>query len=123
MNSAILHLDLDTFFVSCERRLDSRLAGRPILVGGIGDRGVVSACSYETRQFGIRSGMPMKLARQLCPEAIVIKGNASTYTKFSREITEIIRGKVAVLEKASVDEYYADLSGMDKFFGCYSYEI
>ena len=123
MNSAILHLDLDTFFVSCERRLDSRLAGRPILVGGIGDRGVVSACSYETRQFGVRSGMPMKLARQLCPEAIVIKGNAGTYTKFSREVTEIIRGKVPVLEKASVDEFYADLCGMDKFFGCYSYAI
>lgn len=121
MNSAILHLDLDTFFVSCERRLDSRLANRPILVGGIGERGVVSACSYETRRFGVRSGMPMKLARLLCPEAVVIRGNAGTYTKFSQEVTEIIRAKVPVFEKASVDEFYADLSGMDRFFGCYRY--
>lgn len=121
MNSVILHLDLDTFFVSCERRLDSRLANRPILVGGTGDRGVVSACSYETRRFGVRSGMPMKLARQLCPEAVVIRGNAGIYTKFSRQVTQIIQEKVPVLEKASVDEFYADLSGMDKFFGCFSY--
>ncbi|RDY57926.1 DNA polymerase IV [Flagellimonas nanhaiensis] len=121
MESQILHLDLDTFFVSCERLLDSRLMHRPILVGGTGDRGVVSACSYETRRFGIHSGMSMKLARQLCPEATVIKGNAGTYTKFSEQVTEIIKEKVPVFEKASVDEFYADLSGMDKFFGSYKY--
>lgn len=121
MNRTILHLDLDTFFVSCERLLDSKLQKRPILLGGTGDRGVVSACSYETRVFGVRSGMPMKLARQLCPEAVVIKGNAGTYTKFSQLVTEIIKEKVPVFEKASVDEFYADLTGMDKFFGCYKY--
>ena len=121
MNRTILHLDLDTFFVSCERLLDSKLQKRPILLGGTGDRGVVSACSYETRVFGVRSGMPMKLARQLCPEAVVIKGNAGTYTKFSKLVTEIIKEKVPVFEKASVDEFYADLTGMDKFFGCYKY--
>lgn len=121
MNRTILHLDLDTFFVSCERLLDSRLKGLPILVGGTGDRGVVSAASYETRLFGVHSGMPMKMARTLCPEAIVIKGNAGTYTKFSKMVTEIIQEKVPVLEKASVDEFYADLSGMDQFFGCYKF--
>ncbi len=121
MESKILHLDLDTFFVSCERRLDSRLLKRPLLVGGTGNRGVVSACSYETRKFGIRSGMAMKLAKQLCPEAVVIRGNAGTYTKFSQEVTEIIKEQVPVFEKASVDEFYADLTGMDKFFGCYRY--
>ncbi len=121
MESNILHLDLDTFFVSCERRLDSRLLKRPLLVGGTGNRGVVSACSYETRRFGIRSGMAMKLAKQLCPEAVVIRGNAGTYTKFSQEVTEIIKEQVPVFEKASVDEFYADLTGMDKFFGCYKY--
>ncbi len=118
---AILHLDLDTFFVSCERLIDSRLIGKPILVGGTGDRGVVSAASYETRLFGVHSGMPMKMARQLCPEAILIKGNAGTYTKYSKQVTEILKEKVPILEKASVDEFYADLTGMDKFFGCYKF--
>lgn len=118
---SILHLDLDTFFVSCERLLDSRLNGLPILVGGTGDRGVVSAASYEARPFGVHSGMSMKMARQLCPEAIIIKGNAGTYTKFSKIVTEILKEKVPVLEKASIDEFYADLSGMDKYFGCYKY--
>jgi len=117
----ILHLDLDTFFVSCERLIDSRLQNRPLLVGGIGDRGVVAACSYETRPFGIHSGMSMKVARRLCPEAVVIRGNSSIYTKYSHLVTEIVKEKVPIFEKASVDEFYADLSGMDKFHGCYKY--
>ncbi|WP_053975473.1 DNA polymerase IV [Mangrovimonas xylaniphaga] len=121
MNKNILHLDLDTFFVSCERLIDSRLQKRPLLVGGTGDRGVVAACSYETRRFGIHSGMPMKMARRLCPEAVVIRGDASIYTKQSQMVTEIIRERVPVFEKASIDEFYADLSGMDKFFGSYKY--
>ncbi|MCR8668245.1 DNA polymerase IV [Aestuariibaculum sp. M13] len=121
MKQQILHLDLDTFFVSCERLIDSRLQKRPLLVGGTGDRGVVAACSYETRRFGVHSGMSMKLARRLCPEAVVIRGNASIYTKYSRQVTDIIKEKVPVFEKASVDEFYADLTGMDKFFGTYKY--
>ncbi|GAA4301271.1 DNA polymerase Y family protein [Aestuariibaculum suncheonense] len=121
MKQQILHLDLDTFFVSCERLIDSRLQKRPLLVGGTGDRGVVAACSYETRRFGVHSGMAMKLARRLCPEAVVIRGNASVYTKYSSQVTDIIKEKVPVFEKASVDEFYADLTGMDKFFGTYKY--
>lgn len=121
MKRTILHLDLDTFFVSVERLLDSRLNGKPILVGGTGDRGVVSAASYEARRFGTHSGMPMKMARLLCPEAIVIRGNAGTYTKYSKMVTDILKQNVPVLEKASVDEFYADLSGMDQFFGCYKF--
>lgn len=121
MEKNILHLDLDTFFVSCERLMDSRLVNRPLLVGGTGDRGVVAACSYETRLFGVHSGMSMKVARNLCPEAIIIRGDASIYTKYSHLVTEIIKEKVPVFEKASVDEFYADLSGMDKFHGCYKY--
>ncbi len=117
IEKSIIHLDLDAFFVSVERRLDSRLMEKPVIVGGMGDRGVVAACSYETRSFGVHSGMAMKVARQLCPQAIVIKGNAGTYTKFSHEVTEIIKSKVPSFEKASVDEFYADLSGMDRFFG------
>ena len=121
MKQQILHLDLDTFFVSCERLIDSSLKSRPLLVGGTGDRGVVAACSYETRKFGVHSGMSMKVARRLCPEAVVIRGNAGIYTKYSKTVTEIIKEKVPVLEKASVDEFYADLSGMDKFFGTYKF--
>ena len=118
---AILHLDLDTFFVSVERLLDSRLNGLPILVGGTGDRGVVSAASYEARPFGVHSGMSMKMARQLCPEAVIIKGNAGTYTKYSKTVTDILKEDVPILEKASIDEFYADLTGMDKYFGCYRF--
>ncbi|SHG43277.1 DNA polymerase-4 [Salegentibacter echinorum] len=117
MKKSIIHLDLDAFFVSVERKLDSRLNNRPLIVGGLGDRGVVAACSYETRTYGVQSGMPMKVARQLCPQATVIKGNAGTYTKHSQTVTEIIKSEVPSFEKASVDEFYADLSGMDKFFG------
>ncbi|MBO2545796.1 DNA polymerase IV [Salegentibacter sp. BDJ18] len=114
---SILHLDLDAFFVSVERKQNSELNGKPLIVGGMGDRGVVAACSYETRKFGVHSGMAMKVARQLCPQATIIKGNASTYTKHSHVVTEIIKSQVPSFEKASVDEFYADLSGMDKFFG------
>ena len=121
MKKNILHLDLDTFFVSCERLIDSRLQKRPLLVGGTGDRGVVAACSYETRRFGVHSGMPMRMAKRLCPEAVVIRGNSSIYTKHSHLVTEIIREKAPVFEKASIDEFYADLTGMDKFFGSYKY--
>ena len=121
MNKTVLHLDLDTFYVSVERLIDSRLKSRPLLVGGTSRRGVVAACSYETRRFGVHSGMSMKLARELCPEAVVIKGNAGTYSKYSDTVTEIIREKVPVFEKSSIDEFYADLTGMDRFFGCYRY--
>ena len=121
MNKNILHLDLDTFFVSCERLIDSRLQKRPLLVGGTGDRGVVSACSYETRRFGVHSGMSMKVAKRLCPEAVVIRGNASIYSKYSHQVTDIVKEHVPVFEKASIDEFYADLTGMDTFFGCYKY--
>ena len=119
MDRTILHMDLDTFFVSVERKNDDRLNSKPVLVGGIGDRGVVAACSYETRAFGIHSGMPMKMARNLCPEATVIRGDAGTYSQHSKIVTEIIKEVVPVFEKASIDEFYADLSGLDKFFSCH----
>lgn len=121
MNKTILHLDLDTFYVSVERLINTELKNRPLLVGGTSDRGVVAACSYETRAFGIHSGMPMKMAKELCPEATIIRGNAGTYSKHSDIVTEIIKEKVPVFEKSSIDEFYADLSGMDKFFGSYKY--
>jgi DNA polymerase-4 len=112
-------MDLDTFFVSCERLIDSNLNGKPILIGGTTDRGVVASCSYEARKFGIHSAMPMRMAKQLCPEAIVLRGNSGTYTKYSEDVTNVIKDTVPLYEKSSIDEFYIDLTGMDKFFGCH----
>ncbi len=118
---AIVHMDLDTFFVSCERLLDSRLNGKPILIGGTSDRGVVASCSYEARKYGVHSAMPMKMAKARCPEAIVIKGNSANYSKYSKLVTEIIAESAPVYEKTSIDEFFIDLTGMDRFFGCMQY--
>ncbi|NNL32223.1 MAG: DNA polymerase IV [Flavobacteriaceae bacterium] len=118
-NRAIVHMDLDTFFVSCERLLDSRLLGKPVLIGGTSDRGVVASCSYEARKFGIHSAMPMRMAKQLCPEAIILRGNSGVYTNFSKDVTDVIKESVPLYEKSSIDEFYIDLTGMDKFFGCH----
>ena len=118
---SIVHMDLDTFFVSCERLLDSRLNHKPILIGGTSDRGVVASCSYEARKFGIHSAMPMRMAKQRCPEAIVIKGNSSTYTKYSRLVTDIVKEASPLYEKSSIDEFYIDFTGMDRFHGVLKY--
>lgn len=116
---SIAHMDLDTFFVSVERLFDSRLNGKPILIGGSSDRGVVASCSYEARKFGVHSAMPMRMARQLCPEAIIVKGDFEKYSQKSHEVTEIIQESVPLFEKSSIDEFYIDLTGMDRFFGCF----
>ncbi|WP_167618887.1 DNA polymerase IV [Maribellus sediminis] len=121
MSRNIVHIDLDTFFVSCERLLNPELNGKPVLVGGITGRGVVAACSYEARQYGIHSAMPMRMAQQLCPHAIVVKGNSSIYSKFSDTITEIISESAPLYEKSSIDEFYIDVTGMDKFYGSYKW--
>jgi DNA polymerase-4 len=112
-------MDLDSFFVSVERLYDSRLNGKPILIGGSGDRGVVASCSYEARKFGVHSAMPMRTARQLCPEAMIIRGDFEKYSQKSHEVTEIIREDVPLFEKSSIDEFYIDYTGMDRFFGCF----
>ena len=119
MEKTILHLDLDTFFVSVERLLDNRLIGKPVLIGGTSDRGVVASCSYEARAYGVHSAMPMKRAKELCPDAIQIRGNSGNYTKHSEAVTEIIKETVPLYEKTSIDEFYADLTGMDRFFSSY----
>lgn len=116
----IVHMDLDTFFVSCERLLSDKLKGVPVIIGG-GDRGVVASCSYEARYYGVRSAMPLKMALRLCPEARVIKGDMERYAKWSHIVTEIIEEKAPLVEKASIDEHYLDLTGMDKFFGAYKF--
>lgn len=120
MKQAIVHMDLDAFFVSCERRQNRELQKIPLIIGG-GDRGVVASCSYEARKFGVRSAMPIRMAMRLCPEAKIIKGDYELYSNLSHLVTEIIQDKVPVMEKASIDEFYLDLSGMDKFFGCYQW--
>ena len=119
MERSIVHMDLDTFFVSCERLMDSRLNGKPVLIGGISDRGVVASCSYEARRYGVHSAMPMRMAKQLCPEAVVLRGNSGIYTKYSRQVTDVIKESVPLYEKSSIDEFYIDLTGMDRFFGCH----
>ena len=120
MERAIVHMDLDTFFVSCERLNNSKLEGIPLIIGG-GDRGVVASCSYEARVFGVRSAMPMKLALRFCPQAKVIKGDMERYSQLSHAVTQVIEEKAPVMEKASIDEFYLDISGMDKFYGSYKW--
>ena len=114
----IVHFDLDTFFVSVERLMNSRLAGKPVIIGGTSDRGVVASCSYEARQFGVHSAMSMRTARMLCGDAIVVRGDMDLYTRYSRMVTDIIAERAPVYEKASIDEHYLDITGMDRFFGC-----
>ncbi len=114
-------MDLDTFFVSVERKTHPALVGKPVLVGGTNDRGVVASCSYEARTYGVHSGMSMKLARQLCPEAMIVRGDHEQYSYYSNIITDIIKERVPLYEKTSIDEFYIDLTGMDKFFGCYAF--
>lgn len=121
MERSIVHCDLDSFFVSVERLLNSALVGKPVLIGGSSDRGVVASCSYEARRFGIHSAMPMKLALRLCPEAVVVRGDHDLYSRYSNMVTQIIEEGVPLVEKASIDEHYLDLTGMDRFFGCWQW--
>jgi DNA polymerase-4 len=114
----IVHFDLDTFFVSVERLVNSKLTGKPIIIGGGSDRGVVASCSYEARTYGVHSAMPMKMARMLCADAIIIRGDMELYSKYSHLVTDIISEQAPLYEKASVDEFYIDITGMDRFFGC-----
>ena len=121
-NRIIAHFDLDSFFVSVEVLNDSSLKGKPVVVGGR-ERGVVAACSYEARKFGIHSAMPMKTALRLCPQALVVSGSRGEYSKYSRWVTEIIAAKAPLFEKASIDEFYLDLTGMDRYFDPYQWTI
>jgi len=121
LHRTIVHLDMDAFFVSVECLKNTALKGKPLIVGGSSDRGVVAACSYEARKFGIRSAMPIKLARRLCPHAIIIGGDMESYSKYSQMVTEMVAERVPLYEKSSIDEFYLDLTGMDKFFGCSKY--
>jgi DNA polymerase-4 len=115
MERTIVHMDLDSFFVSVERLLDSSLLGKPVIIGGTADRGVVASCSYEARAFGVHSAMPSRLAKQLCPHAIFVRGDHDLYSKYSHMVTDIIEARSPVVEKASIDEHYLDITGMDRY--------
>ncbi|NBU51734.1 MAG: DNA polymerase IV [Chitinophagia bacterium] len=116
-------MDLDSFFVSVECLKNSTFKGKPLIIGGKSNRGVVASCSYEARRFGVHSAMPMKMALRLCPQAIVLKGDMDSYSKYSRLVTDVIAEDAPVYEKASIDEFYLDLSGMDRYFGCFKWSL
>jgi DNA polymerase-4 len=117
----IAHFDLDSFFVAVEILNDPSLKGKAVIVGGSRDRGVVTTCSYEARKFGVHSAMPMRTAMKLCPHAILLQGTRGEYSKYSRWVTDIIASKVPLYQKASIDEFYCDLTGMDRFFNVSQY--
>jgi len=115
----IVHIDLDSFFVSVERKFNPSLIGQPVIIGGSAERGVVASCSYEARKYGVHSAMPTGKALKLCPQAIVVCGNHHLYSEASREVTSIIHQSVPLYQKTSIDEFYIDYTGMDRFHDCY----
>lgn len=117
-NRHIAHLDIDDFFVAIERLRNNRLVGKPVLIGGEGDRGIVVACSREAAAYGIHAGLPMRLALRLCKSSVVVRGDFESYSKQSLLVTNVITDSVPLVEKSALDQFYVDLTGMDKFFGC-----
>lgn len=120
-NRTIVHMDLDAFFVSVERLVNSDLKNKPVIIGSLSNRGVVSTCSYEARLYGVRSAMPMKMALRLCSDAKIVRGDMDLYSKYSKLVTSIIAESAPVYEKASIDEHFIDITGLDRFFGCYKW--
>lgn len=114
-------MDLDSFFASVEVLKDPSLKGKPVIVGGYSARSVVASCNYEARAFGVRSAMPVYKAKNLCPDAIFLRADMESYSRYSAWVTLIIRENVPLFEKASVDEFYCDLSGMEKYFGSWKF--
>ncbi|MEZ4892563.1 MAG: DNA polymerase IV [Saprospiraceae bacterium] len=104
-----------------EQLRNDSLRGKPLIIGGSSNRGVVASCSYEARAFGVRSAMPMRQALQLCPDALVLKGDMESYSKHSALVREVVSEQAPSFEQASIDEFYLDLSGMDKYIGCWKW--
>jgi DNA polymerase IV len=118
---AVLHLDMDAFFVAVECIKNSSLLGKPLIIGGTSGRGVVASCSYEARKLGVRSAMPMRQALQLCPDALVLRGDMESYSKYSGLVRDVVEAESPLYEQMSVDEFYVDLTGMDKFVGSWKW--
>jgi DNA polymerase-4 len=117
----IVHIDLDSFFVSVERKFDPSLIGKAVIIGGSADRGVVASCSYEARKYGVHSAMPTRQALKLCPHAILVRGSHGRYGEASRQVTEIIHQAVPLYQKTSIDEFYIDYTGMDRYHDSYKH--
>src|ERR1043166_3420341 len=113
----ILHVDMDAFYASVEQRDHPELRGRPLLVGGAGPRGVVTAASYEARPYGVHSAMPMATARRLCPQAIVMPVRMAHYAAISRQIRQIFHAFTPLVEPLSLDEAFLDVRGCEGLFG------
>ena len=113
----ICHVDADAFFAAVEQVLNPRLKGKPVLVGGPSETsGIVSACSYEAKRLGVKTAMPMYLAKRKCPSAVVVAGNFDVYRDFSRRMYEIFMKYTPEVEMASIDEAYLDISGFEKVY-------
>lgn len=118
MNRIIAHIDMNSFFVSCERLVDPSLNGKPVVVGGNrGERGVVASASYEARKYGVKSGMPLLTAERLCPKALFVPGHHQLYGKYSRKVYVLLRRVAPVVEYASIDEFYLDFTGCEALYG------
>ncbi len=118
---SILHLDLDAFFAAVEVRDNSALKGKPLIIGGKSGRGIVASCTYEARRFGIHPAMPMQMAVRLCPDVIVLRGDYDKYSRHSKVVTDMIQEKAPLFEKSNIDEFYLDLTGMDRHVGCWKW--
>ena len=118
MERQIVHMDLDTFYINCTVLKMPDLKGKPLIIGGVSNRGIVTSASAEARKFGVRPAMPTRYAKQLCPDAVVLQGDYDLFTKYSNTVNEILAETAPVLERSAVDEFYMDVTGMDRFFGC-----
>src|SRR6202163_4132860 len=114
----IFHVDMDAFFVSVEELYDPSLRGKAVVVGGQRDeRGVVSAASYAARKFGVHSAMPLRTAYKLCPQAIFVEGHPERYRDYSEKVYAVLQRFSPLVEMASVDEAYVDMSGTERLLG------
>src|SRR3954453_13610483 len=112
-----LHVDLDAFFASVEQLLDPTLRGKPVVVAGLGRRGVVCAASYEARPFGVHSAIPTAVARQRCPDAIYLPPRHDVYERYSRDVMTVLHDVTPLVEQLSIDEAFLDVSGVRRLHG------